>query len=387
MSRSIVYEYSRCERCAALVRGSPDANSRQKAHRAYLEEARGGWSVSVPNVLGYCLVAALSMMITACGGGGGGAGSSGSSSSSSSSSSSGGPPWSVSGGQIYQDGIVLSESSNVILMLYYNAGIYQQNSACGVWEYVNANWTLTTLPIQSSYGGPQNSGPTIPVSVLNQCPGMGGAWYSPGPDGAYTHTITTAQGELFSVGYPGIQGCTTFAYGTVSNVNNVLNGTGFALPPHTSLGGCSMLNPSAVQISGSVNPRVSLNLSGVPAGYSYVADYEIPLASLSVAQGTYTVNTSDTMTIDLNGIVNLQEAATGCTFTGQVSVLGQFNSIYRINVTANNCVTLPTWNGMPEQGIIQLGIPPKTFGGTTFVDTNGQQQIKMFATGGDQYEP
>jgi hypothetical protein len=282
---------------------------------------------------------------------------------------------------------VLSESSNVILMLYYNDGIYQQNSACGVWEYVNANWTLTTLPIQSSYGGPQNSGPTIPVSVLNQCPGMGGAWYSPGPDGAYTHTITTAQGELFSVGYPGIQGCTTFAYGTVSNVNNVLNGTGFALPPHTSLGACSVLNPSAVQISGSVNPRVSLNLSGVPAGYSYVVDYEIPLASLSVAQGTYTVNTSDTMTIDLNGIVNLQEAATGCTFTGQVSVLGQFNSIYRINVTANNCVTLPTWNGMPEQGIIQLGIPPKTFGGTTFVDTNGQQQIKMFATGGDQYEP
>src|ERR1039457_3193556 len=132
MSRSIVYEYSRCERCAALVRGSPDANSRQKAHRAYLEEARGGWSVSVPNVLGYCLVAALSMMITACGGGGGGGPGSSRSSSSSSSSSSGGPPspngstivppatntindgsgnvWSVSGGQLYHDGIVLSGS-------------------------------------------------------------------------------------------------------------------------------------------------------------------------------------------------------------------------------------------------------------------------------------
>ena len=132
MSRFMVYEYSRCERCVALVRAIPDADSRQKAHRAYLEEARGGWSVSVPNVLGYCLVAALSMMITACGGGGGGGPGSSRSSSSSSSSSSGGPPspngstivppatntindgsgnvWSVSGGQIYQDGIVLSGS-------------------------------------------------------------------------------------------------------------------------------------------------------------------------------------------------------------------------------------------------------------------------------------
>jgi hypothetical protein len=216
---------------------------------------------------------------------------------------------------------VLSESSNVILMLYYNAGIYQQNSACGVWEYVNANWTLTTLPIQSSYGGPQNSGPTIPVSVLNQCPGVGGAWYSGAADGGYVHTISTAQGEMFSVAGPSDQWCITFTYGTVSNVNNVLDGTGFALPPRTTLTGCSVLNPSAVQISGTVNPRVYLNLPGV-AGGNYVVDYEIPLASLSVAQGTYTVNTSDTMTIDLNGIVNLQEAATGCTFTGQVSVLG-----------------------------------------------------------------
>src|ERR1039458_1353399 len=285
MSRFMDYQCSLCERCVELVRGNPDAKSREVAHRAYLEEAREGWSVSVPNVLGYCLVAALSMMITGCGGGGGGgSGSSGSSSSSSSSSSSGGPPspngstivppssatlvdsvgnvWSVSGGQIYQDGIVLSESSNVILMLYYNDGIYQQNSACGVWEYVNANWTLTTLPIQSSYGGPQNSGPTIPVSVLNQCPGVGGAWYSGAADGGYVHTISTAQGEMFSVAGPSDQWCITFTYGTVSNVNNVLDGTGFALPPRTTLTGCSVLNPSAVQISGTVNPRVYLNLPG-----------------------------------------------------------------------------------------------------------------------------
>ena len=270
-------------------------------------------------------------------------------------------------------------TQNVILLLWYNGIIYQQNSSCGVWEFVNANWTLTTLPIQSYYLGPINSGPTIPTSVLNQCPGMGGAWYRIGGDGGYVHTISTAQGEVFSVSNFHDQYCPTFLYGTVSNANNVLTGTGFRIPQLT--GRCLVPNPSPVQINlnGSIGPRGGLDLPPFVGGY-YIYDYEIPFASLALAQGTYTVN-GDTMTIDLNGIVNLQEAATGCTFTGQVSVLGEYDSIYRINVTANNCVTQPTWNGMPEQGIIQLGMPPKAFGGTIFVDTTGQQQIEAFDGG------
>jgi hypothetical protein len=77
-------------------------------------------------------------------------------------------------------------------------------------------------------------------------------------------------------------------------------------------------------------------------------------------------------------VAYVSTAALSLAFNGKVSVLDPFHNTYRLNVTATNCTTLTSWNGVPEQGIIKFGTPPAAFGGTRFVDTNGQQQIQSF---------
>jgi hypothetical protein len=357
------------------------------------------------------------MMITACGGGGGGgSGSSGSSSSSSSSSSSGGPPspngstivppssatlvdsvgnvWSVSGGQIYQDGIVLSESSNVILMLYYNDGIYQQNSACGVWEYLGgSNWSQTTLPFS---GGPfvinPNTDPAIPVSVLNVCPGMGGMWVQQGGQGATNYMISTSAGEFFSINRNNGYGCPELYYGDLSNSNDVLSGSGFTAKvasQYPDLGGgiCAGV-ASPIAFTGVVTPRSTTSLGVAPStvgsGGDYVLDYETP-PSLSAVAGTHALQSGDVMMIATDGTLSLQQSVTGCSFNGQISILDPFHSVYRLNVTATNCTTpVTSWNGVAERGVIsffayaQDGSSPFVFGGTSFKDSSGLQALNIF---------
>jgi hypothetical protein len=317
--------------------------------------------------------------------------------------------WAVSGGQVFENGVVWSGSQNVILLLYYEGVIYQQNNACGVWEYVNASWTLTTLPITLGYpytNTAPNTNPDIPPSVLNTCPGMGGSWVELGGDGSSSLMISTGAGEFFIRQTQSGVSCTILSYANSSTMQTgvsvsgiVFDGPGFTttdrvVDPSVA---CSVVKngggtATAVQFSGNVTPRISISVSigGVGSNtFDYGSfdgtgadTYEIPMASLAVAQGTYTVNDNaispDTVIVGLDGTFSLQEAATGCTFKGKVSVLDSFHNIYRLNVTATNCTTLTSWNGVPEQGIIELGEPPAAFGGTTFVDTNGQQQIKAF---------
>ena len=412
---------SRCERCVALVRAIPDANSRQKAHGAYLEEARGGWSVSVPNVLGYCLVAALSMMITACGGGGGGGPGSSRSSSSSSSSSSGGPPspngstivppatntindgsgnvWSVSGGQIYQDGIVLSGSANVIMLLYFNNVIYQQNVACGVWEYTNGGWNPTVLPFSGTLYSQQptyNTDPVIPGAVLNQCPAMGGIWTAIGGQGSINSMISTATGEVFAVNENDSYGCHELSYSNnIVNVNNVLSGSGvaaaqFSTFPNLGGGSCTgAATPTA--FSGTVSPRISMRGLATagkggeyPVNFNYLVNYET-IPSLASITGSYQSRLNgDVMTLASDGTLNLQDSVTGCTFNGKVSILDQFHSVYRVNVTATGCTGPTTWNGAPEQGIItffastSVSGTSSVFGGTSFTDSSGVPTLNVF---------
>jgi hypothetical protein len=99
----------------------------------------------------------------------------------------------------------------------------------------------------------------------------------------------------------------------------------------------------------------------------------------------YTLQSGDVMTIAADGTLNMQEATTGCMFNGKVSILDPFHSVYRLNVTATNCTTLTSWNGVSEQGIIaffnsssaDLGTS-SIFGGTSFNDSNGTPYLKVF---------
>jgi hypothetical protein len=49
--------------------------------------------------------------------------------------------WTVASGVIYENGSLAGYSANVVLLLYYNGVIYQENSAGGWWSWVNSNWS------------------------------------------------------------------------------------------------------------------------------------------------------------------------------------------------------------------------------------------------------
>jgi hypothetical protein len=49
--------------------------------------------------------------------------------------------WTVASGVIYENGGLAGYSANVVLLLYYNGVVYQENSADGWWSWVNSNWS------------------------------------------------------------------------------------------------------------------------------------------------------------------------------------------------------------------------------------------------------
>jgi hypothetical protein len=61
--------------------------------------------------------------------------------------------WTVSGGVVLENGADAGYSSGVILLLYYNGVIYQENSAKGWWSWVNSAWVGVT-------GDPRGSSPS-----------------------------------------------------------------------------------------------------------------------------------------------------------------------------------------------------------------------------------
>jgi hypothetical protein len=56
-----------------------------------------------------------------------------------------GATWTLSGGVVYRNGVA-TVSSSVVLLLYWNHTVYQQNSYGGWWDWVNGGWQATTDP-------------------------------------------------------------------------------------------------------------------------------------------------------------------------------------------------------------------------------------------------
>jgi hypothetical protein len=63
--------------------------------------------------------------------------------------------WTVGGGVIYENSATAGYSANVVLLLYFNAAIYQENSACNWWRWTSGAWQATTKP---------------PVATIPACP-------------------------------------------------------------------------------------------------------------------------------------------------------------------------------------------------------------------------
>jgi hypothetical protein len=57
---------------------------------------------------------------------------------------SGGNMWTVTGGVVYENGKTAGFSESVVLLIYYNNVIYQENVSGGWWEWINGNWSAVS---------------------------------------------------------------------------------------------------------------------------------------------------------------------------------------------------------------------------------------------------
>jgi hypothetical protein len=202
--------------------------------------------------------------------------------------------------------------------------------------------------------------------------------------------ISTQAGEFFAE-YNAAHtiGCSVLSYGTFANNNGALTSTGYSA--QATIGWDPVLNgppcgsaANASAFTGTISPRGMIStfgVGGISSGY-YSPEYETPPSILTIA---YTLQSGDVMTIATDGTLTMQEAATGCAFNGKVSILDPFHSVYRLNVTATNCTTLTSWNGISEQGIIAFFVNDadyrgnsSVFGGTSFTDSNGVSYLNLF---------
>jgi len=229
---------------------------------------------------------------------------------------------------------------------------------------------------------------------------MGGYWIQPGGDGNYNFMLSTDTGEFFALDnqYGSGVGCPIIYYATLSDSGNALSGSGWAAQSGTghsnTFGPCSHTPATAMTYSGTVMPGISIDLSAAGADqYDLIGQYQngdtltngvyATPANVAALAGAYPLLSGDTMTVGADGSVNLPEAATGCTYTGTVSVIDPAYSVYRLEVTATGCSSVPAWNGALERGIISfLGSNiygnDVVFGGTSFTDTMGIAQLKLF---------
>jgi hypothetical protein len=101
--------------------------------------------------------------------------------------------WTVSGGVIQLNGVSQVGTQNVVLMLYYNHVVYQQNAAGGWWKWNGSAWISTTDP-RVCTASPDNT--SIP-NASSICDNNGGVWTVVsgavklnGQDAQYTNQVT-----------------------------------------------------------------------------------------------------------------------------------------------------------------------------------------------------
>jgi hypothetical protein len=182
-----------------------------------------------------------------------------------------GNSWSVVGGVVYENGSPFGVSYNVILLLWYNGVIFQQNNNCGVWYASNGKWLPTQFP----------GGITAPATVGYTCPGIGGIWTaviagsSLGTNVLFTTPATINSSwsgpinffyEAYTAGCVGVANYS----GTLSYDNSVAGES-----PLFASGAGNILNNGSLLSSDCVSPGYSPN--------SYTGSL-VPGASLSMTQ-------------------------------------------------------------------------------------------------------
>jgi Putative Ig domain len=178
--------------------------------------------------------------------------------------------WTVSGGVIYENGVLAGYSNNVTSLVYDNNLIYQENSAGGWWSWNGSTWVSSSDPVTA----PPVSGGTAP-------PTIGGSPATSDVSGqAYSFVPTTTN--------PG-GGTLTFsitnmpAWASFSTVTGALTGT-----------------PSSVQVGAYSNILISVSNGSTSAS---LAAFSITVAadSASLSWTAPTQNMDGTPLTDLAG--------------------------------------------------------------------------------------
>jgi hypothetical protein len=254
-----------------------------------------------------------------------------------------GNSWTLtSGNQVAENGATFANTTNIILLMYYDGVIYQQNNLCGVWQYGGGGvWNQTSLPIGALY--------QVPQSVLALCPATAGIWSASPIQPTYAGTnghgnalmLSDAGGDLyFETVYPE---CTIVGVGEIAvtpptglNAGNSYAVSGSALL--TGTGPDCTGGPTYTDFGGTFSPGQSLNITltdfnNVTTSYYWeMQDFSInpqqavfyQTSTLAQLQGNWLLPDGRVWQIDNEGNIIQSDVATpSCTDTGTISLIDQ----------------------------------------------------------------
>jgi hypothetical protein len=293
--------------------------------------------------------------------------------------------WTVSGGQVYENGVLSPTTKNVILLMYYNGAIYQQNNTCGVWIESGTDWVQATFP----------AGAAEPATVASTCPGLSGIWTAAPqiPHGVGYPAITanavmlsTGSGEFYyQTTYTGASSplCVGLYSGTLSASGSSVSGSGTFYGDGTLAGlavGCP--GEQSDTFSGTLMAGSSLSLTDNVIGqinWTFSSLYDQP-ASLAAIAGNWSISYTwdglgSTVSISSSGALSML-ATSGCTYSGQISVINPSYNLYSVSLTATGCTdNYAVLNGLTEQGLatVDSTVTPNvlTLGSSVTLPTGG----------------
>ncbi len=220
-------------------------------------------------------------------------------------------------------------------------------------------------------------GASVTLPPANAQPSLGGIWKGQlmVPSGATLPALVlvTEDGRFFSVAQNVSNDCADVAQGSLLLTGGDYSGTGdFGIISATgdigaqvdcafsdgSVWGTGVLSGSLVPgstLSWTADDTTSMGTALATSGTLSFDDVYNEASSLSKLAGKWTVSTGALLTIDADGTILSQDAASGCEVNGKVSLInGKYNA-YAVTATYSNCgANGSALNGLSGTGLMTL---------------------------------
>ena len=245
-------------------------------------------------------------------------------------------------------------------------------------------------------GGSEVPAPEQPASV-------GGLW-----NADYTATngnaiqgrfLITEDGRFFGLSKNLSNNCVGISYGSLSTSGSTFTGNAVGEIAQFSVGGpipaCvypDNSTSSTATVSGSVVTRTSLTITatgtsayGLALGTTTTTAQFDALynagSSLSAIGGSWTGPTGNLLTVSASGQLAAADATTGCTLSGQVSIINSAYDAYSATGTLANCYSSNSvLNGATINALLFIDnttTPNKLLVGQVLTLTNGAKQVAV----------